>query len=69
MFLIRYTTDEGPGPKVGVLDGDRLAILAVPSMAALLQLPLDDLRSQVETAQWQPLPAGLQLLAGVSPLA
>jgi len=65
VFLIRYTTDEGPGPKVGVLDGDRLAILAVPSMAALLQLPLDDLRSQVETAQWQPLPAGLQLLAPV----
>ncbi len=65
MYLIRYTTTDSVEPRVGVLDGDSLAELAVPDMATLLRLPLAELRQQVEAAGYGAMPERIRLLPPV----
>lgn len=62
MYLIRYSTSRFPAPQVGVLDDDRLGPLPFPDMAAVLRLPLDELRHAVGRVEFADRPDDLNLL-------
>jgi 2-dehydro-3-deoxy-D-arabinonate dehydratase len=48
--ILRYLTETGPGPRVGVRDTDGLFALDVPSIAALLAMPAGAIRGAIEDA-------------------
>jgi 2-dehydro-3-deoxy-D-arabinonate dehydratase len=48
--ILRYLTETGPGPRVGVRDTDGLFALDVPSIAALLAMPAGSIRDAIEDA-------------------
>jgi 2-dehydro-3-deoxy-D-arabinonate dehydratase len=62
MYLVRYRTAADRTPRVGVRHDDGLAVLPVGSAAELWRLPLSDLRSLVESAAPQAVPAGVEWL-------
>ena len=65
MYLIRYSTSRSPEPQVGVLDDHRLGALPFPDMAAVLRLPLGELRDTVSRVDFVDRPDDLKLLAPI----
>ena len=48
--ILRYLTEAGPAPRVGVWDAGGLLPLDVPSIASLLAMPAGDMRGAIEDA-------------------
>ena len=65
MQIVRYLDTDAGFPRIGVLDGDRIADLATQTMAELLRLDVDTIRTMVEAdGPWRDI-RGVRFLAPV----